>query len=211
MDSRLRASSGSSTTVFLASVVLVLTLGGCASLRSSGPAVLAKDSTVLAPRTAASAFTASGRVAARVTGDSTRGFSGGFSWVHRPASDTIELLTPLGQIAARMNVGPGGATIEMSDGSQRTTTDPEGFLAESFGMMLPLAALPNWLQGVPLPGMPYRAAADLRGRPSTIWQNGWEIQYSDYSDDTPSANPMRLQLTQGNIEARMIISEWSAQ
>jgi outer membrane lipoprotein LolB len=110
-----------------------------------------------------------------------------------------------------MNVGAAGATIEMSDGTRTTTSDPEGFLAESFGMVLPLAALPNWLQGVPLSGTPFRAEADPLGRPSTIWQNGWEIRYSDYSNDTPSATPTRLQMTQGNVEARMIISEWSVQ
>jgi len=209
MDSQPRASTIWFTTAFLASAVIALTIGGCAALR---PASGDRAATAaLGPRTAAAAFTASGRVAARITGDSTRGFSGGFSWVHRPSGDTIELLTPLGQIAARMNLTAAGATIELSDGTRTTTADPEGFLSESFGIPLPLSALPNWLQGVPLPGTPYRAEADALGRPSTIWQNGWQIQYSDYSDGTPTANPTRLLLTQGNVDARMIISEWSVQ
>jgi outer membrane lipoprotein LolB len=199
------------TTAFLASVAVVLTIGGCASFRSTGIGAQAKEPAALAERAVAGAFTASGRVAARVTGESTRGFSGGFSWARRPTGDTIELLTPLGQIAARMSVTAAGVTIERSDGTRTTTSDPEGFLSESFGVALPLAALPNWLQGVPLPETPYRAEADALGRPSTIWQNGWQIQYSDYANETATANPTRLQLTQGNVEVRMIISEWSAQ
>src|SRR5450631_882342 len=54
----------------------------------------------LASRPLAANFTAAGRVAARVTGDAKRGFSGAFAWTHRPAEDVVELLTPLGQIAA---------------------------------------------------------------------------------------------------------------
>ena len=169
------------------------------------------ESATLAARPLAAEFTASGRVAARVTGDATRGFSGGFSWVHRPVGETIELLTPLGQIAARMTVTPAGATIELSDGTRKTTADPEGFLSESFGVALPLAALPNWLQGAPIRGTPFRAEGDRLGRTSTLWQNGWQIEYSEYANDTASANPTRLQLTQGNIEVRLIIAEWSVQ
>ena len=166
---------------------------------------------MLAARPIAAEFTASGRVAARGTGDTTRGFSGGFSWVHRPAGDTIELLTPLGQIAARMTVTPAGARIELSDGTRTTTADPEGYLSEAFGVALPLAALPNWMQGAPVPGTPVRAEADRFGRPSTLWQNGWQIEYADYANDTASANPTRLQLTQGNVEVRLIIAEWSVE
>jgi len=165
----------------------------------------------LAPRTLATAFTASGRVAARITGDSARGFSGGFSWVHQPAGDTVELLTPLGQVAARMTIATDGATVELSDGRTTQTTDPEQFLSDTFGVTLPLAALPNWFQAVPISGSPYRAETDSLGRPVVLWQNGWQIQYTAYADETASARPSRLQLNQGEVEARMIISEWSTQ
>ena len=40
-------------------------------------------------------------------------------------------------------------------------------------------------------------------------QNGWEIEYSGYANETAAANPTRMQLRQGNVEVRMIISEWS--
>jgi outer membrane lipoprotein LolB len=190
----------------------IVLAAGCSTLGSplSG-APSTQSQSALAARPLATTFTAAGRVAARVSGASARGFSGGFSWAHRAADDTIELLTPLGQIAARINLTPAGATIELPDGTTTSTSDPEGFLTESFGVALPLAALPSWLQGVPVRGAPYRAEADAVGRPSTIWQNGWQIQYTEYSSDAPTARPTRIQLNQGNVDARMIVSEWSAQ
>ena len=193
-------------------VAIAVLAAGCSTLGSApSGAPSSQPQPILASRPLATAFTAAGRVAARVSGDSARGFSGEFSWAHRAADDTIELLTPLGQIAARINLTPAGATIELPDGTTTSTADPEGFLTGSFGVALPLAALPSWLQGVPVPGAPYRAQADAAGRPSTIWQNGWQIQYTEYSSDSPTARPTRIQLNQGNVDARLIVSEWSAQ
>jgi outer membrane lipoprotein LolB len=211
MDTHRRASSpGVSFVGGLLVGTALLLITGCASLRSPSDTDREPRATVLAPRPLATSFTAAGRVAARVTGDNTRGFSGGFSWTRRPGGDTIELLSPLGQVAARMSVSESGAVIELSDGTRTNTADPEGFLSESFGVALPIAALPHWFQGVPLPGTSYRAEADSLGRPVTIWQNGWQIEYSDYASDTVTAQPRRLHLIQGDVDARMIISEWSA-
>ena len=163
----------------------------------------------LASRPLAANFTAAGRVAARVTGDAKRGFSGAFAWTHRPAEDVVELLTPLGQIAARMTMTAAGADIELPDGRRTFTSDPEQFLTDALGVTLPVAALSYWLQAVPLARVPFRAEGDAMGRPVTLWQNGWQIQYTMYADETTGAYPTRLQLTQGDIEARMIISEWN--
>ena len=165
----------------------------------------------LAARPVAANFTAAGRVTARVTGDARRAFSGGFAWTHRPGEDIVELLTPLGQTAARMTMTPAGAEVELSDGRSSFTTDPELFLSDALGVALPVAALPYWMQAVPIARVPFRAEGDSIGRPVMLWQNGWQIQYTSYADATPGAYPTRMQLTQGDIEARMIISEWSAQ
>ncbi|MFS8084544.1 MAG: lipoprotein insertase outer membrane protein LolB [Acidobacteriota bacterium] len=190
---------------FAAFLSAILIVAACSTL-SDRPA----SPSPLATRPLAANFTATGRVAARVTGDDKRGFSGGFVWTHGPAEDVVELLTPLGQIAARMTMTASGAEIETPDRQRTRTSDPEQFLSEALGVTLPVAALSHWLQAVPLARMPFRAEADAMGRPVALWQNGWQIQYITYADETPRAYPTRIQLTQGEIEARMIISEWSA-
>jgi outer membrane lipoprotein LolB len=188
-------------TAALAAVVL---LAACSTLSDQSTS-LAR----LALRQPAENFTAAGRVAARVTGETNRGFSGGFVWTHRPAEDVVELMTPLGQIAARLTMTAAGAEIELADGRRSITSDPEQFLSEALGATLPVAALPRWLQAMPLARVPYRAEADAMGRPLTLWQNGWQIQYTAYSDETAGAYPTRMQLNQGDVEARMIVSEWN--
>ena len=145
-----------------------------------------------------------------MTGDSARGFSGGFNWTHAPSGDTIELLTPTGQLAARMTSTISGAAIELADGRRIFAADSEQFLAETTGVSLPVAALPHWMQAVPLPTLPFKAEADPVGRPLILWQNGWQIQYTAYAGDRVDANPTRMQLNQGDIEARLVINEWRA-
>lgn len=187
-----------------ASLPAFFLLAACSTLTDQS-----NQSVALASRPLVANFTATGRVAARITGDSKRGFSGGFTWTHRPAEDVVELLTPMGQIAARMTMTPAGAEIELPDGRRTFTSDPEQLLFDAVGVPLPVAALPYWLQAVPLARVPFRADGDAMGRPVTLWQNGWQIQYTMYADETTSAYPTRMQLTQGDIEARMIISEWT--
>jgi outer membrane lipoprotein LolB len=185
-------------------VPAILLQAACSTLTDRSPPPLP-----LAPRPVAANFTAVGRVAARVTGESKRGFSGGFAWTHRPAEDIVELLTPMGQIAARMTMTQAGADIELPDAKRTFTSDPEQFLSEALGVTLPVVALSYWLQAVPLARVPYRAEGDAIGRPVTLWQNGWQIQYTMYADETAGAYPTQMRLTQGDIEARMIISEWT--
>lgn len=181
-------------------------IAGCAAITAPLP-----PPANLAPRQVAASFSAAGRIAARVTGDTTRGFSGGFTWTHGKVGDTIELLTPVGQIAARMTVTTAGAAIDLADGRSTFAADPEQFLAEMTGVTLPVAALPYWMQAVPLSTSAYRVETDALGRPSTLWQNGWRIQYTGWADETAGATPTRLQLNMGDVEARLVIAEWKPQ
>ncbi|MEO8132992.1 MAG: lipoprotein insertase outer membrane protein LolB [Betaproteobacteria bacterium] len=199
-----RRTWGSAGLAVLAMVCASIT--GCSTISTLPPA-----NASLAPRALVTNFAASGRIAARVAGETRRGFSGGFNWTHDPAGDTIELLTPVGQIAARMTVTAAGAAVELADGRRTFAADPEQFLAEMTGVSLPIAALPHWMQAVPMSTSPFRAEADALGRPSALWQNGWQIQYTAYADETAGANPTRLQLNMGDIDARLVISEWTPQ
>ncbi|MEO6065804.1 MAG: lipoprotein insertase outer membrane protein LolB, partial [Lysobacterales bacterium] len=102
-----------------------------------------------------------------------------------------------------------GAAIQLADGSRSFAPDPEQFLAEMTGVNLPVAALPYWMQAVPIPTRPFRAEAEAVGRPTAIWQGGWQIQYTAYAIESATANPTRLELKMGDIDVRLVISDWS--
>ena len=196
--------SGRLATLALTACLLA---AGCAALPVLAPAPAPAPPSLKA-RQAATSFSINGRIAARDTGDTKRGFSGGFSWDHKSDRDVVELLTPLGQIAARLTLTVAGADIELADGQHTTTRDPEQFLTRAIGIGMPLAALPYWMQAVAAPSAPVRAEADAIGRPAALWQNGWLIRYTEYADAGVDAYPTRIELSQGDTEARMIIADW---
>ena len=185
--------------------VATVVVSGCSTVP-----VQSAVATVIKPRTLAATFNASGRIAVRDVGENKRGFSGGFSWNHTPTDDVVELLTPLGQIAARLTMTTSGTTIEQADGRRATTAEPEAYVARVLGIRLPIRALPYWMQGAPVPGSSIRAEADSAGRLALLWQDGWQIRYGDYADESFDANPTRIDLSQGDIEARILIGEWKA-
>ena len=162
------------------------------------------------PRVLAATFNINGRIAVRDVGENKRGFSGGFSWNHQPDNDIVELLTPLGQIAARVTMTATGATIELADGQRATTGEPEAYVARVLGIRLPIRALQYWMQGAPVPGPSIRVEADSVGRLALLWQDGWQVRYGEYASDDFQANPTRIDLTQGDVEARILIGEWQA-
>src|SRR2546423_1491666 len=114
----------------IAAAVAILLVSGCAT--QPPPA------SQLKPRAVLPSFSISGRIAARVGNASDdaakKGFSGGFSWKHGPGEDIVELMTPLGQIAARATMTASGATIELADGQRATTTEPEAYIGRILGV-----------------------------------------------------------------------------
>ena len=194
-------------------VVSAAAVAGVATVVVSGCSTVPVQSaaaTAIKPRALAATFNASGRIAVRDVGENKRGFSGGFSWNHTPTDDVVELLTPLGQIAARLTMTTTGTTIELADGQRASTAEPEAYLARVLGIRLPIRALPYWMQGAPVPGSSIGAEADSAGRLALLWQDGWQIRYGDYADESFDANPTRIDLAQGDIEARILIGEWKA-
>ena len=191
--------------VFVACIAS-LSVSGC----SSAPIQSTAAATALKPRPLAATFYVNGRIAARDVGENKRGFSGGFSWNHTPTDDIVELLTPLGQIAARLTITASATTIELADGQRVTTGEPEAYVARVLGIRLPIRSLPYWMQGAPVPGSSIRTEADPVGRLVLLWQDGWQIRYGDYASESFDANPTKLDITQGDIEARILIGEWKA-
>jgi outer membrane lipoprotein LolB len=208
--------SGAAASIAAALVVTsVLLVSGCATQPTP-----ASPAPRLKPRPVVDSFSVSGRIAARVgnvTDDAAKkGFSGGFSWKHDRGDDVVELLTPLGQIAARATMTPSGATIELADGQRATTTEPEAFIGRVLGVTLPIRSLPYWMQAAPVPSpasstsSTINAEPDAAGRLATLWQHGWQIRYTGYSSESLDAHPTRIELAQGDVEAKILIDEWKA-
>ena len=139
--------------------------------------------------------------------------SGRLSWQHRGGVDHILVANPLGQGLAEIERTAAGARLRTSDGRIREAADPAALLQETTGYPLPLGELPAWLLGRPTASG--RLEADAQGRPRTLADAGWKIEYS-YDSEAADALPARLTLRRDpsaelrSLELRLRIEEWQS-
>jgi outer membrane lipoprotein LolB len=165
-------------------------------------ALLAACATAPAPTGAS--FELTGRVAVRAAQDAV---SGGLSWRHGPDFDDLMISTPLGQGVVEITRRGDRYTLLTADARRISATDPDSLTEQALGWSLPLAGLPDWVQGRPYP----REKAETRyaqdGRLQLIRQLGWTIAYLDYDERT--GLPSRIRLVRDSVDIRLTIDSWS--
>lgn len=157
-----------------------LLLGGCASL---------------APP--AAQRTHSGRFAASVQrGGEGESFSGRFTLMIFDAGLVLDLASPLGNTLARIEVDGSGArlTAPQADGTLATWRgdSADALAASVLGFGLPVAGLPDWIDGRAAFGRPARIDPEA-GPAQRIEQDGWVIAIDERFADL--GTPRRLTLS----------------
>ena len=129
------------------------------------------------------------------------------AWTHRPLSDEILLLTPLGQTAARVYRDGSHATLDDGD-KHYQDTDAESLMEQVLGWHLPLDGLHLWVLGMPDDRESAQIVRDDIGRISVLHQSGWEVRYLRYADNSPESLPTRLQMFHDDLQVQLLIDEW---
>ncbi|HET7831917.1 MAG TPA: lipoprotein insertase outer membrane protein LolB [Gallionella sp.] len=184
------------------SLFWLVLVGGCALMPAAMP-------TARPAQPEATPFALNGRIAVRY--DSTRQ-SAGLRWVHRPQSDEILLLAPLGQTAARIYRDATGARLESGE-QYHEAEDVEALMQQVLGWHFPLAGMHYWVLGLAAPGSQAQIERDSEGRVEVLHQDGWEVQYLRYAGDRADSLPARLQLSRDKLQVQLLIDEleWNPQ
>jgi len=145
-----------------------------------------------------------GRISATHRGER---HSSGLRWVHKTDSDEILLLAPLGYTAARVYSDVNQATLE--DGDEHFQAgDPETLMEQVLGWHLPLSGLHQWVLGLPDTVSAAQIERDEMGRISVLHQQGWEVHYLKYANNSPNSLPSRLKMTREDLQLQLLIDEW---
>lgn len=195
----MRPPLGSRRRGLLAGLAAALALAACAPLAPREPSRAA-------PRPLLSAFVLDGRLSAT---DGRQAASGRVEWEHTPRADRLTLLSPLGQVVARLDSDAAGARLLSADGSRREAASADALLPEVLGIEVPAARLPRWVQGAPEADAQIRQR-DAAGRPLLVIDQGWRIDYLAYQDERPEALPARLDISRGDARIRLLIDSWTA-
>lgn len=185
--------------------LLALLLVGCGpALRPATDELARLDQDRLQQLEQHSHWRASGRLSARDERDSGQLR---FIWIQSPEMTEVRLMAPLGQGSWRLYVSSDGAVLEDGDGRSDWAPEPETLLRRHMGWSMPVGPLVGWLTGVP-----GEAATDLvvadNGAPYAFVERGWQVSYRGYVLVDDIALPRRVDVTAGEREARLLVSDW---
>ena len=147
------------------------------------------------------AFSLQGRVSVQYDEQS---FTGQISWRAERGSDEVLLSTPLGQGIASISRSGQRVMLVRPDQPPVSAENVEDLTQSTLGFRLPLSGLRYWIQARPDPARPRVVRANPAGGAEQIAQDGWKIDYLQYSEN----RPRKIFVTREGLEIRLIIDEW---
>lgn len=137
-----------------------------------------------------------------------RAAQGGFSWHDTGAVLRLDLLSPMGNVLARIRVEPGRAELVRSNGERQSASNPDALLAQVWGHAIPVAGLRAWIQGYAQPETPETSIVrDAQGHIASIRQDGWDVALSDYDALGPTRVRLSRQDPQAAVRLQLAISK----
>ncbi|MCF8150617.1 MAG: outer membrane lipoprotein LolB [Sulfuritalea sp.] len=169
---------------FCLACLVALLLAACAEMQ--GPT---EASQALGP--ALQGYLAEGRISLR---QGERRDHLRFRWEHTDASDSVLLMSPLGQGLAELTRDAAGARLRQPNQAPVTADSLAQLAQHVFGAPLPLEVLAEWMRGA---------------RPALVGEiDGWEVLISDTAPYRQSRLLRVLEARRGEVELKLIVDVW---
>ncbi|MFO8044467.1 MAG: lipoprotein insertase outer membrane protein LolB [Halomonas sp.] len=144
------------------------------------------------------------RVGLRTSQDGT---SANLDWSQHPHYYRMLLSGPFGSGRSTLEGREGRFSLSTAEGRFEAET-PEALMEEQLGWSLPVGALQDWIRGLPGTGSDYRLEQDALGFPQRLEQDGWEIDYRDWTRAESLWLPRRLVMTYGDLRVTLVVTDW---
>jgi outer membrane lipoprotein LolB len=151
-------------------------------------------------------FTLKGRIGVQTEG---KGFSGGLNWQHVNSNDDISLYSPLGGQVASIKKTSDSVTLQDTKGNTLSAADAETLTQKALGWKLPLAGLVDWSLGRPNNSPIQSITWDELGRLNTLKQDGWDIEYQNYVDNSGIFLPSKILLKSEKVNLKLLVENWN--
>lgn len=147
----------------------------------------------------------SGAIAAR---NKNKGWNASLNWLQRGSNQyQIRLSGPLG--GGTMIISKQGGKITLRDGAKTvSSSNASALLKQQTGVSLPVGNLYYWVRGVPAPGSVQGEKREQNGRISVLKQDGYTIQYLQYSMAGQTLLPSIIKLQGNGVFIKLVIKNW---
>jgi outer membrane lipoprotein LolB len=150
-------------------------------------------------------FSLQGRIGVQTN---SKGFSGGLKWHHLMDSDNIALFSPLGSQVAQITKSSNQITLTDANGKIASATDAETLTHHTLGWSLPLTGLADWSLGRPSSGPILASTWDAQGLLTTLNQDGWKIEFSNYAEFNGYWLPGKIFLKSDQVNLKLLVENW---
>ncbi|MGE0485184.1 MAG: lipoprotein insertase outer membrane protein LolB [Gammaproteobacteria bacterium] len=195
-------------------VLLLIGLGGCASMPSGWPFRAAAEPPVTANATAAHAArvraVGTWRLAGRIAVQrDDQGVNAGLDWRQDGARFDLRVAAPLNGGTFALAGDDATVTLVSPDGERFTAASAEALMSAHLGWMLPVGGARWWVRGVPAPAVTAsQEYFDDHGRWTDFEQSGWRVSVLDYVTVGELSLPRKLYLSQAGLQVRVVVKSW---
>ncbi len=125
-----------------------------------------------------------------------------------PNNYQMDLYGPVGMGSVKLTGHPGQVILRMANGKTTSANNPEILLQQQLGWDVPVSNLYYWVRGLPAPGSPSNKQWDAYHHITSLQQQGWNIQYKQYTNVSGIDLPKRVFMNNGPVKVRMAINQW---
>lgn len=155
-------------------------------------------------------FSLKGRIGVQTQG---KGFSGGLHWQHDTSADDVALYSPLGGQVASIKKSAEKITLVDANGKSFSANDAETLTQSTLGWQLPLSGLADWVLGRPAGyaaqgNTLHNGTWDERGLLTTLTQDGWQIEFQNYSEQSGYMLPAKIVLKSEQVNLKLLVEKW---
>ncbi len=150
-------------------------------------------------------FSLKGRIGVQTEG---KGFSGGLQWQHQASNDDISLYSPLGGQVVSIQKTPEQVTLQDANGNSISASNAEALTQTALGWQLPLTGLADWSLGRPASSPIQNSSWDAQGQLTTLSQDGWNIEYQNYSEQHGYLLPGKIILKSEKVNLKLLVESW---
>ncbi|MDN6179982.1 MAG: lipoprotein insertase outer membrane protein LolB [Halomonas subglaciescola] len=133
--------------------------------------------------------------------------SANLDWNQFPYYFRMLISGPFGGGRTVLDGRDGRFSLTNSDGHFEAET-PEALMNDQLGWSLPVRDLPYWVRGLPGKRDSYQLETDAFGFPDHLEQNGWEVDYRDWTEVNDLWLPRKLSLTYDDMHVTLVVNRW---
>jgi len=152
-------------------------------------------------------FDLNGRIAVAAAQE---GFNAKLRWQQQGARSQLALDGPLGVGGVRITAEGDAFNVINARGEQLDNDAARSEIQSKLGFEPPMKSLRYWVLGVPDPSQSADEVLDAEQRLATLKQDGWQIDYANYSAVRGHWLPSRMTLKRDDVRVRLVVDGWGS-